>query len=346
MPAQHLGRTPLDTLNTFGVHAIARDLWRVHALSDLPGLVAQLQALAGPLPFVLGGGSNLLLTGDVDAPMVQVALRGFRVVREDAQAVIVEGAAGESWDALVSWSLAAGLNGLQNLALIPGSVGAAPIQNIGAYGVELRDCFDSLDAMDLRTGRWRSFDAAECAFAYRHSVFKTPDHTQWLVCAVRFRLSRSAPLQLDYGDLRAELARTGHTAPSASDVAEAVRAIRRRKLPDPAVLGNAGSFFKNPVISAQQAAALQSREPGLPCWPTSGSEVKVSAAWMIDQCGWKGFRDGDAGVHTAHALVLVNHGHAQGRDILALALRIRDAVHARFGVNLEPEPVILGNATL
>lgn len=346
MPAEHLGRTPLDTLNTFGVHAFARDLWRVHALSDLPQLVAKLDAHPGPPPFVLGGGSNLLLTGDVGVPVVQVALRGFRVVRDEGDAVIVEGAAGESWDALVSWSIAAGLNGLQNLALIPGTVGAAPIQNIGAYGVELRDCFDSLDAIDLRTGRWRRFDAEECAFAYRHSVFKTSGQTHWLVCAVRFRLLRSAPLQLDYGDLREELARAGCTTPSASDVAEAVRAIRRRKLPDPAVLGNAGSFFKNPVISAQQAATLQSREPGLPCWPASGSEVKVSAAWMIDQCGWKGFREGDAGVHAAHALVLVNHGHAQGRDILALALRIRDSVRARFGVVLEPEPVILGNATL
>lgn len=346
MAAQHLGHASLAALNTFGVAAQAKDLWRVHALSDLPALVARLHAREGPLPYVLGGGSNLLLAGDVDIPIVQVALRGLRVVRALGDAVIVEAAAGESWDALVRWSLAAGLSGLQNLALIPGTAGAAPIQNIGAYGVELRETFEGLDAIDLRSGRWRSFDAEECAFAYRHSLFKTPEHLHWLVCAVRLRLSRIPHLQLDYGDLREELAHAGCTAPTPTDVADAVSAIRRRKLPDPAVLGNAGSFFKNPLIPAAQAQALQARESGLPCWPAPGGQVKVSAAWMIDQCGWKGFREGDAGVHAAHALVLVNHGQARGRDILALAQRIRDSVRARFEVSLEPEPVILGSATL
>jgi UDP-N-acetylmuramate dehydrogenase len=343
--AVRLSDAPLDALNTFGIAARARTLWRLDQVADLPAVIAALRDdPAGP-PLVLGGGSNLLLTGDVDRPVLQVALRGRRVLADDGERVLVEAAAGESWDGLVRWSLAQGAAGLENLALIPGTTGAAPIQNIGAYGVELRDCFESLDAIDLRDGAARRFDAAECAFGYRDSVFKHAGAGHWLVTAVRLRLSRRATLRLDYGDLREELARAGVGAPSASDVADAVSTIRRRKLPDPAVLGNAGSFFKNPVVDAAFAAALRAREPGLPAWP-DGRRVKLSAAWMIDRCGWKGHRDGDAGVHAAHALVLVNHGHASGAQLLALARRIRDSVRERFGVALEPEPVIAGPASL
>jgi len=343
--AVRLADAPLDALNTFGIAARARVLWRVEDAADLPAVLAALRDdPAGP-PLVLGGGSNLLLTGDIGQPVLQVALKGRRIISDDGDGVLVEAAAGESWDGLVRWTLAQGAAGLENLALIPGTVGAAPIQNIGAYGVELRECFDSLDAIDLRGGAARRFGAAECAFGYRDSVFKQPGGGRWLITAVRLRLSRSPRLRLDYGDLRQELTRSGVVTPSATDVANAVSAIRRRKLPDPAVLGNAGSFFRNPIVCPAFAASLHEREPGLPAWP-DGPRVKLSAAWMIDRCGWKGHREGDAGVHAAHALVLVNHGHASGLQLLSLARRIRESVRDRFGVMLEPEPLIAGPSSL
>jgi UDP-N-acetylmuramate dehydrogenase len=343
--AVRVADAPLGALNTFGIAATARVLWRVESAADVPQVVRALRDEAGGAPLVLGGGSNLLLTGDLERPVLQVAIRGRRVVSDDGGSIVVEAGAGEPWDPLVRWTLAQGAAGLENLALIPGTAGAAPIQNIGAYGVEQRDTFDSLDAVDLADGTARRFDAADCAFGYRDSVFKGPDGGRWLVVAVRWRLSRTPRLALDYGEVRDELARAGVAAPGPIDVADAVSAIRRRKLPDPAMLGNAGSFFKNPVVPAALADALRAREPGLPAWP-AGERVKLSAAWMIDRCGWKGHRDGDAGVHAAHALVLVNHGAASGAQLLALARRIRDSVRTRFGVELEPEPVIAGPATL
>jgi UDP-N-acetylmuramate dehydrogenase len=343
--ADRVADAPLGALNTFGIAARARVLWRLRDAADLPGLLARLRDDPQGPPLVLGGGSNLLITGDLARPVLQVALAGRRVVAEHGDAVIVEAAAGERWDTFVRWSLAQGAAGLENLALIPGTVGASPIQNIGAYGVELRECFESLDAVDLQTGAARRFDAAECAFGYRDSVFKHPGGERWLITAVRLRLSRRPALRLDYGEIRDELARAGVSAPTPAAVADAVTAIRRRKLPDPAVLGNAGSFFKNPLVDAATAATLREREPGLPAWP-AGDRVKLSAAWMIDRCGWKGHRDGDAGVHAAHALVLVNHGDATGAQLLSLARRIRDSVATRFGVMLEAEPVVVGPGRL
>jgi UDP-N-acetylmuramate dehydrogenase len=343
--AVRVADAPLQALNTFGIAATARVLWRVESVADVPDAVRALRDEPGGAPLVLGGGSNLLLTGDLGRPVLQVAIRGRRVVSDDGDAVVVEAGAGEPWDPLVRWTLAQRAWGLENLALIPGTAGAAPIQNIGAYGVEQRDTFESLDAVDLGTGAARRFDAADCAFGYRDSVFKGPDGGRWLVVAVRWRLARAARLALDYGEIREELARGGVATPTPVDVADAVSAIRRRRLPDPAVLGNAGSFFKNPLVPPALADALRAREPGLPAWP-AGDRVKLSAAWMIDRCGWKGHRDGDAGVHAAHALVLVNHGRASGAQLLDLARRIRDSVQARFGVVLEPEPVIVGPATL
>ena len=336
---------PLRALNTFGVSARARQLCRIDSLSDVPRALARIHEQAQDLPFILGGGSNLLIADDIEQTVLQPALLGRRVVRESGEQVIVEAMAGESWDALVRWSLSIGLCGLENLALIPGTAGAAPIQNIGAYGVEQRDTFESLDAIDLHTGSMRRFDAIDCAFAYRDSIFKQAGAGAWLVLAVRYALSRKAALKLDYGDIRSELASGAITSPKAQQVADAVSAIRRRKLPDPAVLGNAGSFFKNPLVSTAQAAALKAREPQLPVW-ANGDCVKLAAAWMIDQCGWKGYRDGDAGVHTDHALVLVNHGQARGAQLLSLARRIQDSVQQRFGVRLEAEPVVVPAATL
>ena len=344
-----LADAPLRGLNTFGIDARARVLWRLESLDDLPQLRQALRDDARnghPQPtLVLGGGSNLLIADDPQQPIVQMALRGVGIVKDDGDTVIVQAAAGEAWDPLVRWTLSQGLAGLENLALIPGTVGAAPIQNIGAYGVELRDCFESLDAINLGSGTARSFSADDCAFGYRDSVFKHADGADWLVTAVRLRLSRTPDLKLDYGEIRAELTEARIVAPTPTDVADAVSRIRRRKLPDPAVIGNAGSFFKNPLIEPEQAAALSAREPGLPCWP-SGDQIKVSAAWMIERCGFKGMRVGDAGVHERHALVLVNHGHACGSEIVALARQIRDAVEKRFGIRLEAEPMVVGAAQL
>ena len=351
----------LKALNSFGVAARATRLLTLDDPSDLDRALALLAH--APRALVLGGGSNLLLAGDFDGTVLRIALRGRRIVADEAGTVIVEAAAGENWHDFVCWTLDQGLSGLENLSLIPGTVGASPIQNIGAYGVEMRETFDSLEAVDRRSGARRRLVAEDCRFGYRDSVFKHTEGAHWLILSVRFRLSRRFEPRLDYGELRAELAVAAPAdgAPQAGDagvhgakldaraVAAAVVAIRRRKLPDPAVLGNAGSFFRNPVVDAAQAEALARLHPDMPRHPADdpGSGVaqrlgvKLSAGWLIDRCGWKGVREGDAGVHERHALVLVNHGAATGEQILALAERIRASVRERFGVELAPEPTIV-----
>jgi len=329
-------RPSLRSLNTFGLDATAGLFLEIDSEEDL----LDAPALDPRRDLVLGGGSNVVLVDNVPGAVFLNRLRGIAVVEEQGDACIVEAGGGEDWHALVEWSLARGLGGIENLSLIPGSVGAAPIQNIGAYGVEMRDTFAGLSAIDLSTGAASEFDPAQCCFDYRDSLFKHPDGRRWLILRVRFRLSREPRLHLDYGELREELARGGCDRPTPADVARAVSALRRRKLPDPAVLGNAGSFFKNPVVSQSQAEAMRERFPGLPVW-SSASGAKISAAWMIEHCGWKGVREGDAAVHAAHALVLVNHGHATGAQLLALAMRIRSSVMDAFGVLLEPEPLIV-----
>ncbi|ODS97405.1 MAG: UDP-N-acetylenolpyruvoylglucosamine reductase [Lautropia sp. SCN 69-89] len=330
----------LKALNSFGVEARAERLVELRDAADLPASLALLRE--HPPALVLGGGSNLLFSRDPPGTVLRVMLAGRRLLDERAGEVLVEAAAGENWHAFVGWTLELGLNGLENLSLIPGSVGAAPVQNVGAYGVEVCECFDSLDAVSLSDGAVRRFDAADCGFGYRDSVFKRETGAQWLITAVRFRLSRAPRLRLDYGELRDELRARGVTSPGAREVADAVCAIRRRKLPDPAEIGNAGSFFKNPVVDRARAERLAEAHPGLPLYPGgSPATAKLSAAWMIDRCGWKGHRDGDAGVHDRHALVLVNHGHASGAQILALATRIRESVRQRFGIELEPEPSVV-----
>ncbi|MCD6675084.1 MAG: UDP-N-acetylmuramate dehydrogenase [Burkholderiaceae bacterium] len=344
----------LRASNSFGVEARAARLIEVEDAGDLAVLAEHLRD--GPAPLVLGGGSNILFTRDPPMPVVRIAVPGRRLLADDARGVLVEGGAVESWHDFVQWTLAQGLAGLENLSLIPGTVGASPIQNIGAYGVEMRERFDSLDAVSLRDGTRRRFDVAECGFGYRDSVFRHEEGRGWAIVAVRFRLAREAPLHLDYGEIREELRAQGIARPAAHDVARAVCAIRRRKLPDPNVLGNAGSFFRNPIVDAAVADALATREPGLPRFPVAPSDahgsvrastensrpaVKLSAGWLIERCGWKGHREGDAGVHERHALVLVNHGSASGAQIAALAARIAESVRDRFGVVLEPEPTIV-----
>ena len=339
----------LDARNTFGVAARAPLLVEVEDATALPAVLADPLFRDGMQRgrdlLVLGGGSNLLFAGDAPGAVLAISARGMGVLADHGDSAIVRADAGASWDGFVRWSLAQGLAGLENLALIPGTVGAAPIQNIGAYGVEVRERIHAVEALERATGEVRRLSPAACEFAYRDSLFKRePD--RYVVTAVEFELPRAAPLRLDYAGIGDELAAMGVASmPTPLQVADAVSRIRRRKLPDPAVLGNAGSFFKNPIVPAAQADTLQSGHPSLPAFRGDGDATrKLSAAWLIEQCGWKGHRDDSgAGVAASHALVLVNHGGATGAQLLDLARRIAASVQARFGVAIEPEPRIVGD---
>ena len=345
--------------NTFGVRAQAGLLIECDDTDELSALLTG--ELAGTTPLVTGGGSNLLIVEDPGVVLAPVSRAIRTLARDDAHAR-VRAEAGVEWDAFVRWTLAEGLAGLENLALIPGTVGAAPIQNIGASGVEVGEHTDPVGVIARRSGALRRFTAAECAFAYRDSVFKhAPD--QWLIVAVEFVLPPAAALgmqglRLDYSGIREELGAMGmqadgmHVNSATSSitpalVCDAITRLRRRKLPDPAVTGNAGSFFKNPIVPAVQAEALRQAHPALPVFPAGDEALrKLSAAWLIDACGWKGRRwdagSGDAGISERHALVLVNHGHASGAELLALARAVSADVRARFGVSIEPEPRLVG----
>ncbi len=335
MTLQVLSNVSLKPFNTFAINVLAEQFVDVHDDAQIREALHYAQAREMPV-LVIGGGSNLLLTRDREGLVMRMASRGIRVVSEKGAQVVVEAEAGEPWHGFVTHCLGLGLAGLENLSLIPGTVGAAPMQNIGAYGVEIKDVFHSLTALDRQTGEVRDFVGHECAFGYRDSLFKQVPG-RWLILRVRFVLRRDATLHLEYGPVRQRLQEQGINEPTAMDVSKAICSIRRDKLPDPAELGNAGSFFKNPVISAAQAKALQAEYPGLVAYP-QGDEVKLAAGWLIEKAGWKGFRDGDAGVHRLQALVLVNYGHATGQQLQALAFKIQADIAARFGVELEMEP--------
>jgi UDP-N-acetylmuramate dehydrogenase len=268
-------------------------------------------------------------------------IRGVEELDGDASATRIRVAAGEHWDDFVRWTLTHGHAGLENLILIPGSAGAAPMQNIGAYGMEIGGFIESVEAFDLQERRFTTFASAQCEFGYRDSLFKRhPD--RWMITAITLRLPSEWTPRIEYSGVREELHRLGIEQPAPIHVAEAVVNLRTRKLPDPAVIGNAGSFFKNPIIPAGQTTALRAEYPRLPCWPAAGGNSKISAAWMIESCGFKGLREGDAGISSRHALVLVNHGSATGAQLWALAQRVRNGVRRRFGVVLEPEPRVIG----
>jgi UDP-N-acetylmuramate dehydrogenase len=325
----------LKTLNTFGLSAHAPVLVMIGNANELNELAA-IPGFESKDWRILGGGSNVLLTQDVGKPVVRIAIPGMKVLDTQGTEVIVEAGAGIIWHKFVLWTLKNGLFGLENLSLIPGTVGASPIQNIGAYGVELVDVFHSLDAWDIRTGLIRTFATDDCAFGYRDSVFKHEAKDRYVITAVRFRLRTVPDLKLDYGTIRAELEAMKITSPTAQDVSDAVVAIRRSKLPDPAQIGNAGSFFKNPTIPTLQYELLKTAHEQIPGYP-SPQGVKVPAGWLIEQAGWKGYREGDAGVHAKQALVLVNHGAASGDQILSLAKRIQADVAGKFGIDIHPE---------
>jgi UDP-N-acetylmuramate dehydrogenase len=336
-------RASLREHNTFGLPAVASTLVRITSDADVRRVVDHPQY--GVVPkLVLGGGSNLVLTRDVDAVVLKVEVRGLRLAQETADAWIVEAGAGESWHGLVAWSIENGWPGLENLALIPGSVGAAPVQNIGAYGVELKDRFHALDAVDLVTGRAVTLDAAACRFGYRDSVFKQTGFGglagKSVITRVRLALPKPWRPVLGYLDLERKMAETGISKPDAATVFNWVCAIRRAKLPDPAVIGNAGSFFKNPVVSAEQCRDIIGRDPEIVHYPLPDGSAKLAAGWLIDACGWKGKTVGNAGVYDKQALVLVNRGGATGAEVVTLARAIQESVYGRFGIRLEPEPVI------
>ncbi|THD07212.1 UDP-N-acetylmuramate dehydrogenase [Rhodanobacter lindaniclasticus] len=329
----------LAHLNTLRVDARANLLADIRDAAKLPELLDFPAIRQGRL-LVLGEGSNVLFTDDFHGTVLRMSTRGVQV-ESDGDSARIAVAAGERWDDFVRWTLGQGYAGLENLILIPGTVGAAPIQNIGAYGCEVAEFIESVEAWDLRERRVVMLDHATCAFAYRDSLFKH-EPGRYIVTAVRFVLPRSRALRTDYAGIDEELARMGVDKPAPFHVAEAVVRLRTRKLPDPAVIGNAGSFFKNPIVEAATAEALQREHAGLPAWPQGDGRCKISAGWMIEAAGFKGVREGDAGISNRHALVLVNHGQASGPQLWALAQQVMAGVQARFGVRLEPEPVVVG----
>jgi UDP-N-acetylmuramate dehydrogenase len=343
---------PLQTLNSFGIAARAAALARVRSADDVRALLAD-DRWPSTSKFVLGGGSNIVLTGDVKALVLKVEVPGLRVAGETARHVIVEAGAGECWHQVVAWTLEQGLPGLENLALIPGTAGGAVVQNIGAYGVELQDRFDALDAIDLTTGREFTLNAAQCGFGYRDSVFKhaaaQPSDFglagRALVLRVRLALPKAWRPELGYLDLQRKVRETGIDVPSARQIYDWVMAIRRAKLPDPQVLGNAGSFFKNPTVTPEQCQDIIGRDPAVVHYPMPDGSVKLAAGWLIDACGWKGKGVGNAAVYDRQALVLVNRGGpehpATGGEVMTLARAIQTSVYERFGIRLEPEPVVV-----
>jgi UDP-N-acetylmuramate dehydrogenase len=329
----------LARLNTLRVDARTNLLADIRDAAKLPELLDFPAVRQGRL-LVLGEGSNVLFTGDFDGTVLLMSTRGVQV-ESDGDSARIAVAAGERWDDFVRWTLGQGYAGLENLILIPGTVGAAPIQNIGAYGCEVAEFVESVEAWDIRERRVVTLDHATCAFAYRDSLFKH-EPGRYIVTAVRFVLPRSRPLRTDYAGIAEQLARMGVDKPAPFHVAEAVVHLRTSKLPDPAVIGNAGSFFKNPIVDTALADALKQMHPDLPAWPQPGGRCKISAAWMIEAAGFKGIREGDAGISNRHALVLVNHGYASGPQLWALAQKVMLGVCEKFGVQLEPEPVVIG----
>jgi len=329
----------LKPYNTFGIDHPASHFLEIGSVDTLREV---LQRKDLPSPFVLSGGSNILLTSPVNALVLYINLHGREVIQEDENNVIIRAMAGENWHELVMWSLEQGFGGIENLALIPGKAGTAPIQNIGAYGVELKDVFEACTAMDIKTGALKRFNREQCRFGYRDSFFKQEGKGRFIIVSLELRLTKKGHLlSTSYGAIEAELGARSISDPSPGDIADAVIDIRRRKLPDPSRLGNSGSFFKNPVIAASLFEKLRERRPDMPGYPQQDSRVKVPAGWLIEQCGLKGYRSGDAGVHEKQALVLVNYGGASGAEILSLARHIQKTVKKEFSIELQPEVNII-----
>jgi UDP-N-acetylmuramate dehydrogenase len=334
----------LKHFNSFALPARAEQLVRVRSDADVRQVLQMHNTVLNPV-LILGGGSNLLLTKDVKALVLKVEIMGRRLIAEDADTWTVEAGAGENWHEFVAWTLEQGWPGLENLALIPGTVGASPVQNIGAYGLEIKDRLHSVDAVDLVTGRSVSLNAEQCKLSYRDSIFKQHGAGglagKSLITRVRFSLPKRWQGLVGYQDIEHKMALTGVLQPSPQQIFDWVCDIRRSKLPDPAVLPNAGSFFKNPLVSAEECHTVLQRDPQLVHYPLADGRFKLAAGWLIDACGWRGKGIGGAAVHERHALVLVNRDQATGAELMTLARAIQASVKERFGFELEPEPVVV-----
>jgi UDP-N-acetylmuramate dehydrogenase len=329
----------LKKYNTFGIEAKAKFFCEINSIAELK---KALELKGYPNLFVLGGGSNMLITRDLEHLVLYINIKGIEVVSENNDEAILKVNAGENWHNLVLWTLEHDYGGLENLSLIPGNTGTAPIQNIGAYGVELKDTFVSCEAMEIATQKLKTFTREDCRFGYRDSYFKNEGLGKYIITSVSFKLTkRNHAIHVDYGAIVSELQKSGISSPSIRDVSNAVIAIRKSKLPDPGELGNSGSFFKNPVVDRQQFDNFSRLHPNAPFYKVSENEFKIPAGWLIEQCGFKGKRFGDAGVHKDQALVLVNYGNASGGEIIELAENIIGSVQRKFGIGITPEVNII-----
>ena len=334
---QILNDQSLITYNTFHLEARARYFAEVTCLSDLLTVLSDPTWKEYP-KMILGGGSNMLLLHNIDALVLRMAIKGIDVVKENTESVWLKAGAGELWHQLVMHCVDAGVGGIENLSLIPGTVGAAPMQNIGAYGVEIKDVFEELEAVEIRTGTIRTFNKEECNFGYRESIFKKELKDRYIITSVTLRLSKKPELKISYGDIKKTLEHNGHDTITIKNVSDAVIQIRKSKLPDPAEIGNAGSFFKNPEIPKVEFEKLKNAFPELPGYETPATDfIKVPAGWLIEHAGWKGYREGQAGVHAKQALVLVNYGGARGEEIKNLSQKIQTSVLEKYGIMLTPE---------
>jgi UDP-N-acetylmuramate dehydrogenase len=335
MPLTIQNNVSLKALNTFAIDCIAKEYVEIHSIDDFIELI-QAHSFIDRRHMILGGGSNLILPDAYEGLVIHNAIKGFEVVQENEEELLFKAWGGEMWHDLVLKSLELNVGGLENFSLIPGTVGAAPMQNIGAYGMEIKDTFESLEAIDVKTGEIKVFHLEDCQFGYRTSVFKKELKGQYFIASVTHRLSKGPKVNTSYGAIESWLNEKNITHPTIHDVSQAVIEIRRSKLPDPAVIPNAGSFFKNPIMSKSQFETLKKKYADLPHYP-AGNQIKVPAAWLIEQSGWKGYRNETCGVHEKQALVIVNHNGASASDILELAQEIQDSVKEKFGIGLEQE---------
>ncbi len=331
--------TSLKFYNTFGIDVKAKSLISVESIEEL---ISVLKKNYAEDLFILGGGSNMLLTKNIDATVIHIDIKGIEVIRETEEFVFIKVNAGENWHEFVLYTLEKNWGGLENLSLIPGNVGTSPIQNIGAYGVELKDYFISCDVVDIQTLEVVNFTKDECEFEYRNSIFKNRVKGKYIITSVVFKLRKTNhKLLTNYGAINESLKELGVDNPSIQDISNAVIKIRQQKLPNPTELGNSGSFFKNPVVTVQEFEVLKTQFPEIPNYPVGKNSIKIPAGWLIDKAGLKGYREGDAGVHKNQALVLVNYGEATGQEILSLARKIQAKILSQFKIQLEPEVNII-----
>lgn len=325
----------LKNYNTFGIEAKAKQFVAVHSVAELRTILEENKSKK---KFILGGGSNMLLTKDIEALVIHINLKGKRIIQEDVDFVWIESQAGENWHEFVIWTIDQNFGGLENMSLIPGNVGTTPVQNIGAYGTEIKDTFFSCEAMSIENQERKTLLNSECHFGYRESVFKNEAKDQYIITSVIFKLTkRNHKINTSYGDITTELAKNNITNPTLKDVSNAVIAIRQSKLPDPKELGNSGSFFKNPILLKTDFEKIHQKFPEMKYYEISATEVKVPAGWLIEQAGFKGKRFGDAGIHKNQALVLVNYGTATGQEILKVSKDIQETIFKTFGIHIEAE---------